>query len=174
MKVDEINTKRTVLRRFRLGDLDDIEKVLGHPEVMKFSLKGPYSKKETKEFINWCLRQYDDKGFGLYAVVYHEDQRVIGYCGYYFQIIDGTEEIEIGYRLHPDYWNRGLATEVSKSIQNYGFESLNIDRMISIIESKNNASIKVAIKNGMKLEKNVLFKDNVPVQIYSIEKPGEQ
>lgn len=170
MKSDEIKTNRTVLRRFQMGDLDDMAKVLGSPDVMRFSLKGPYSKKESEEFINWCLEQYDNKGFGLYAIVYNEIKRVIGYCGYSFQIIDGIEEVEIGYRLHPEYWNLGLATEVSKSIQDYGFDKLGFDRMISIIESENIASIKVAIKNGMKKEKEVLFKDKIPVQIYSIER----
>lgn len=170
MKSEEIKTKRTVLRRFQMGDLDDMAKVLGHPDVMQFSLKGPYSKKESEEFINRCLEQYANKGVGLYAVVYNENQRVIGYCGYSFQMIDEVEEIEIGYRLHPEYWNIGLATEVSKSIQDNGLDKLGFDRMISIIESKNTASIKVAIKNGMKKEKEVLFKDKIPVQIYSIER----
>ena len=174
MKSGEIKTKRTILRRFREEDLDDIAKVLGHPDVMRFSLSGPYSRKKSDEFIDWCLSQYENKGVGLYAVVYKEDQRIIGYCGYYFQIIDGIEEIEIGYRLHPDYWNRGLATEVSKAVQENGFDKLGFDRMISIIESENVASIRIAVKNGMKYEKNFLFKDEIPVRIYSIEKGKAQ
>ena len=111
----EIKTKRTILRRFKEDDLDDIALVMAHPDVMKFSLSGPYSKEQSEKFIHGCLSNYEKRGVGLYAVVYRGNQKVIGYCGFYFQNIDGVEEVEIGYRLHPDYWNKGLATETSKA-----------------------------------------------------------
>ncbi|MBF0199140.1 MAG: GNAT family N-acetyltransferase [Planctomycetes bacterium] len=168
MKLDEIKTKRTILRWFQEDDLDDMAKVLGHPDVMRFSLSGPYSREKTKKFIDGCLSQYEKNGVGLYAVVFQADRRVIGYCGYYFQTIDGKEEVEISYRLHPDYWNQGLATETSKAVQEHGFNKLGFNRMISIIESENIASIKVAEKNGMINEKDALFHNKVPVKIYSI------
>ena len=169
MEPAELKTQRTILRRFREEDLEELGEVLGHPDVMRFSLSGPYSREQSKEFIDWCLSQYEEKGAGLYAVVYQESQRVIGYCGYFFQTIDGVEEVEIGYRLHPDYWNQGLATETSKAVQSNGFDRLGFNRMISIIESENTASIRVAEKNGMKYEKDSLFQNKIPVRIYSIE-----
>lgn len=68
-----------------------------------------------------------------------------------------------------DYWNNGLATETALAVQNHGFEVLGFTRLISIIEATNIASIRVAEKNGMTLEKAVLFKDKIPVKIFSIE-----
>lgn len=170
----EIKTNRTILRWFQKEDLDEIAIVLGHPDVMRFSLSGPYSIEQSKEFIKKCLSQYENNGVGLYAVVYQESKKVIGYCGYFIQNIDEIDEIEIGYRLHPDFWNQGLASETSKAVQEKGFSDFGFKRMISLIDAKNIASVRVAEKNGMKYEKEIIFKNRIPVRIYSIDKDSAQ
>ena len=165
-----IHTERTVLRKFREEDLDDLFQVLRNPEVMRFSLSGPYSREKTSQFIEKCQSDYENRGFGLFAVEYITNRTVIGYCGFYHQFIDGKDEVEIGYRLHPKYWNRGLATETSKAVQDAGFDLYGFKRMISVIEPENTASIRVAEKNGMIYEKDALFKSGVSVRIYTVEK----
>lgn len=167
---NQIDTPRLTLRWFTLADLDDITLVLGHPEVMRFSLSGPHSRAQCEKFINFCLQQYEKRGFGLFAVVLKESQKVIGYCGYYFPKIDGVEEIEIGYRLHPDYWGRGLATEAALAVKAHAFNELKLTRVISIIEAANVASIRVAEKIGMHHEKDSLFQDKIPARIYVVER----
>ena len=67
-------------------------------------------------------------------------------------------EIEIGYRLHPDYWNRGLATEAARAVRDYAFEVMKLERVISLIHPDNRASRRVTEKNGMTLEKETTFR----------------
>ncbi|MBD5778230.1 GNAT family N-acetyltransferase [Pelagicoccus sp. NFK12] len=165
-----IETNRTILRWFKPDDVEGALSFLGNSEVMRFSLSGPYDRKKCQEFVDWCLGRYELKGYGLFAVTLKETKKIIGYCGFYDQKIDGCDEVELGYRLHPEFWNKGLGTEVALSIQNYGFHELGFPRLISIIESENKASIRVAKKNGMNHEKDSMFKDQVPVEIYSIKK----
>ncbi len=168
--MNSIETERTVLRWFQKGDVDGIFSVLGNPEVMRFSLGGPYTREKCEEFIVWCLSRYKEKGYGLFAVVEKENNKVIGYCGFYNHSIDGKDEVEIGYRLHPSVWNKGVGTEIARAVKDFGFNEMGFGRMISIIEAENIASIRVAEKNGMKHEKDSLFKEQIPVRIYSIEK----
>lgn len=163
-----IETERMLLREFTNDDLDEMTEVLGDPEVMRFSLNGPYSREKTFEFLERTITRYKEGGMGLLAVVHKTDERVIGYCGILFQEIDGEDLPEIGYRLNRQYWGRGLATEAAKAVQNYGFSHLGFSKMISIIEAENLASIRVAEKNGLVFEKDSLFKDRIPVRIYSI------
>lgn len=164
-----IKTKRTILRQFQKDDLDDVARLLGHPEVMRFSLSGAYSRERSEAFIDTCLSQYKNKGVGLFAVVYPQNtHQVIGYCGFYFQVIDTVEENEIAYRLHPAYWNQGLATEVANAVKEHGLNKLGFNRMISIIEAENTASIKVAEKIGMRYEKTASF-HGITTNIYSIK-----
>jgi ribosomal-protein-alanine N-acetyltransferase len=47
-----------------------------------------------------------------------------------------------------------LATEAAIAIRNYVFEQIDFNRLISLIVPENIASQKVALKNGMKYEKD--------------------
>jgi ribosomal-protein-alanine N-acetyltransferase len=68
------------------------------------------------------------------------------------------EEVEIGYRLHPDYWNRGLITEAALAVRDHGFRDWKLSRVISLIHPENIPSRRVAEKNGMKVEKEITFR----------------
>lgn len=165
-----IETDRMILRNFCRSDLGEIAEVLGHPEVMRFSLSGPYSRQQCEKFVQKCIDDYAGRGFGLYAVILKASHKLIGYCGYFVQMIDSIEEVEIGYRLHPDHWNHGLATEAAQAVRDYGFERLGCSRLISIIDPLNLASIRVAEKIGMDYEKNSVFKNTTSVRIYAVRK----
>jgi len=158
------------MRRFQREDLEELALILGNPDVMRFSPHGPYSRKQTQEFIEGCLESYRLHETGLFALISKENTRLLGYCGFLFQTVDGVKEIEIGCRLHPDFWNKGLATEAFQAIRDYGFEHKGYQRMISITDAENTASIRVAEKNGFSLEKESVFKGSRPVFIYSIER----
>jgi [ribosomal protein S5]-alanine N-acetyltransferase len=165
-----MNSQRISLRPFEASDLDEMQAVLGNSDVMRFSLSGPKTRTETEDFIQRCRAQYDEFGYGLLAVVYQEENRVIGYCGLYRQDIDGRIELEIGYRLHPSYWGRGIATEAAAMVRDWAWANLDREKLISIIEPENAASIAVASKIGMNFEREFLFKGHRPTHIYSIRK----
>ncbi len=169
-KMRTIETERTILRDFRLSDIDDVQSFLGSEQVMRFSLNGPYGLAKCEEFIRGCIEQYETKGYGLMAVTIRSHDTAIGYCGICDQQIDGVKEVEIGYRLHPDFWNRGIGSEVAKAVRDRAFEEFGFDRLISIIEPENLSSVRVAEKNGMIHEKDAMFKDAIPVRIYSVTK----
>lgn len=158
-------TKRTVIREFTAEDSDALYKLLSNTKVMEFSKKGPYSRKDCEQFLERCLKSYSERGCGLYAVIYKENGELIGYSGFYIQQIDGTTEFENGYRLLPAYWGRGLGAEAASSTLNYGLSTLGFKRVISIIEPANIASIKVAEKCGMRLEKEAMLGE-IKVFIY--------
>jgi ribosomal-protein-alanine N-acetyltransferase len=90
---------------------------------------------------------------------------LIGFCGFLHQEVDGRQEIEIAYRLHPDFWNRGIATEAARAVRDHAFRDLKLDRVISLIHPENTASRRVAEKNGMTVEKETVFR-GFPAQVF--------
>jgi RimJ/RimL family protein N-acetyltransferase len=84
--------------------------------------------------------------------------------------VDGVEEPEIGYRLMPEFWGKGLATEAVRAWVGHCFTELDLPRVIAIIEPENGASIRVAEKAGMAFEKET-WKWDRTVRIYAIARP---
>jgi RimJ/RimL family protein N-acetyltransferase len=68
-----------------------------------------------------------------------------------------VDEREIGYRLDPEFWDKGLATEAASTALQYGFERLNFLYVLGIVERENAASVKVLKKLGMKYKKKTVF-----------------
>jgi RimJ/RimL family protein N-acetyltransferase len=149
-----------MLRCFHVADLDAMAGVFGDPEVMRFG-PGPQSREWVRAWLLGCLEDYYRKwGFGLWAVVHKPDRQVIGLCGLtHFDDVDGQSEIEIGYRLARGFWGRGLATEAAGAVRDYAFDVLVLPRLVSIIDPRNEASIRVAEKNGLRYEKDVIFRE---------------
>lgn len=163
-----LETSRLTLRYITSRDAEALMPILGDAEVMQFSIIGIHSSKQIKQFIEQRLISYLEYGFGLYALVHKQNQQLIGYCGFFIQSIEQQKEVEIGYRLAKKYWGQGLATEAAKAVVDYGQQRFNFRRFVCLIEIKNNRSIRVAQKLGMKLEKKIIY-HGLNVAMYSLD-----
>ena len=145
-----LKTERLFLRHFHIMDSDAMLRVFGD---------GIQTKEWVDAWLRTCLEHYYQTwGFGPYAVVEWGSMDVIGYCGlFYFPDVNGHPEIEIGYRLARSSWGEGIATEAARAVRDFAFNTLNIKRLIAMIEPANTASIRVAEKIGMHYEKDVMF-----------------
>ena len=159
-----------MLRSFRAGDLDEMSVLMANKDFMRFSL-GLFSREQTAAFIE-KVRARERNGLpSQFALLDRPDERLIGYCGFFAQVVDDVEELEIGYRLHPDYWGQGLATEAARAVRDHGFNELHLPRLISLIHPDNAASRRVAEKNGMSLEKKTVFR-GFPTLVFGIWREG--
>lgn len=78
---------------------------------------------------------------------------MIGHCG--LEYVVSLDEVEVNYLLAREYWGQGLATESAIAIANYGFETLQLERLVGIAKPENLASCRVMEKIGMQYEKNI-------------------
>jgi [ribosomal protein S5]-alanine N-acetyltransferase len=163
-----LETERLILRSFRADDVDAMAQLFANPEFMRFSLGVFTERKQTVAFIEKVM------GWGRagipsqFAVVPRGEERIVGYCGF-FQHPEVPGEIEIGYRLHPDYWNRGLISEAARAVRDHAFADLKLPRVISLIHPENIPSRRVAEKNEMKVEKEITFR-GFPTLVYAISR----
>lgn len=165
-----LETKRLMLRRFVLPDLDDLFKFYSDPDVIKYIPDAPRSYGEAKEELEWFLNGHPTfPELGLWATIDKETGQFIGRCGLLPWTIDGQHEVEVAFALSKAYWGQGLATEAAQALVHYGFEHLGLSRLICLIDHDNEGSIKVASKVGMKFEKE--SKDEYgPFLVYAINK----
>jgi [ribosomal protein S5]-alanine N-acetyltransferase len=164
-----LTTARLLMRHLRILDAKALAHVFGDPEVM-YHGDGIKSNKWIEVWLQSCITQYAQLGFGPYAVVEKESQDFVGYCGlFHFPDVNGKPEIEIGYRLVRAAWGKGYATESARAVRDYAFATLGLNRLIAIIEPSNIASIRVAEKIGMHHEQDVMFDGySHPDHVYAI------
>jgi ribosomal-protein-alanine N-acetyltransferase len=164
----ELQTPRLILRSFREEDVDAMAQLFANPDFMRFSLGVFTERKQTVAFIEKVMG-WDRAGIpSQFAVVPKAEDAVIGYCGFYHHP-ELPGEVEIGYRLHPDYWNRGLITEAARAVRDHAFADLKLPRVISLIHAENIPSRRVAEKNGMKVEREIMFR-GFPTLVYAISR----
>ena len=162
----QVETKRLILRSFREEDVDAMGQLFANPDFMRFSLGAFTERKKTVDFIEKVMG-WDLAGLpSQFAVVLRGDAAVIGYCGFHHHP-EVPGEIEIGYRLHPDYWNRGLVTKAARALCDHTLSYFQPSHVISLIHPENIPSRRVAEKNGMKIEKEITFR-GFPTLVYAI------
>ena len=152
-----LETSRLTLRPFRAEDVGFLSALMANPDFMRFSL-GVYTHEQALTFLEKLLGWQNANRPSLFAMISRNSGTMLGWCGFYHQHIDGVDEIEIGYRMHPDYWNRGLTTEAARAVRDHAFGDLKLPRVISLIHPENIPSRSVAEKIGMSLEKQTIYR----------------
>jgi RimJ/RimL family protein N-acetyltransferase len=163
-----LQTERLSLREFIPEDVDALTLLLSDPHTMRF-YPAPLGRAGVLEWIDRNRRRYADIGHGLWAMILNSTGELIGDCGLTRQNVDGVAEIEIGYHVRRDHWGKGYAPEAARACRNYGFAKLVVERLISLIRSENVPSRRVAEKIGMKIWKEVVWRESAHV-VYVIHR----
>lgn len=122
-------------------------------------------EKETPRIAceKWYVRQFEryEKGLGgMNALIEKSSGKLVGHAGLLVQNVDGVAELEIGYSLLPVFWGKGYAIEAAQKCKNIAFQDYQVPSLISIISLTNLPSQKVATKNGMRINKRTIYKQN--------------
>jgi [ribosomal protein S5]-alanine N-acetyltransferase len=163
-----LQTPRLILRAFIDGDLDDLSVLMSNTDFMRFSL-GVFSREQTAGFLAKVRGRDRARLPSQFALIFRSNQKLIAYCGFFPQTVDGVEELEIAYRLDPAYWGQGLATEAARTVRDHAFDDLQLARVISLIHPDNIASRRVAEKNGMIPERETIFR-GFPTIVFGISR----
>jgi RimJ/RimL family protein N-acetyltransferase len=165
-----LETPRLSLRHLVMDDLDALFALYNDEAIRRYFPEGRLSYEETREELEWFLNGHPSHPeLGLWATIYRETGEFIGRCGLLPWTIDGRHEVEVAYLLDKKFWGRGLATEAAQALVQYGFERLQLSRLVCLIDRANEASIRVATKIGMSFEKE--GKDEKgPFLLYTMDK----
>jgi ribosomal-protein-alanine N-acetyltransferase len=162
-----LETEQLILRQLESDDLENLYSLYSDPEVRRYFPEGTLTYEETKAELEWFLNGHPQHPeLGLWATILKETGRFIGRCGLLPWMIDGQDEVEVAYLLDKAVWGQGLGTEAAQAVLDYGFEALQIPRLICLIDRDNRASIRVAEKIGMTFEKEGID-DKGPFTLYS-------
>lgn len=143
-----IETNRLLLRHFTAEDAPLLYELNLDPEVIRYTLDPIKDIDHARQVLEQViLPQYVLYNYGRWAVHLKPGHEFIGWCG--LKYVPERKEIDLGYRFIKPAWGKGYATEAAHACIKYGFEKLNLKRIIGRAMPDNLWSLKVLEKCGM-------------------------
>ncbi|MDO6610707.1 GNAT family N-acetyltransferase [Shewanella sp. 1_MG-2023] len=144
-----IETERLIIREFNLGDTKAVLE-FNSEEVNRYTGDAGMCNniEDAKNIIQdiW-LAEYQKYGFARWAVELKATNQVIGFCG--FKNDSRINAVDIGYRLHPDFWGKGYATEANLACIEYAKKHMDLDIIYGEVVNLNLGSVNIIEKLGM-------------------------
>ena len=146
MLTHPIETQRLLIRPFDLKDWEEVHAYTSDPNVMMYIPEGQLTEEQTKEFV---VKNLDEQATA-FAVILKPGNKLIGHMLFHPWFAPRT--YEIGWVFHQAYHRRGYATEAALALLRYGFEELQLHRVIATCQPENIPSYRVMEKVGMRRE----------------------
>ena len=156
-----LETKRLLLRRFSMADVDRLVVLDSDPEVMRYINGGkPTSREEIRNDVLPAFLEYYERfdGYGFWAAIEKSTGDFLGW--FHFRPDEESDSIdpELGYRLRRSAWGKGFATEGSRALIDKGFAEFDVQRVFASTMKVNLASQRVMEKAGLRFVRN-FFQD---------------
>ncbi|MEU3777544.1 GNAT family N-acetyltransferase [Streptomyces sp. NPDC032472] len=169
----EIRTPRLLLRRWDDDDLVPLAEINADPEVMRWIGDGStLDLDRTAEEIERWEEEWDEEGFGLFAVELLASGELIGAVG--LSVPEDLPEVmpavDIRWRLGRQYWGQGYASEAAQATLEFALQDRGLDRVIAVHRAGNEDSENVIRKLGMVHERDTEHPEHGHLlQIHSID-----
>lgn len=147
--MDDFETERLKLRKFKRKDVNDMFELLSNPKVAEFSdFTVHTSKDDTIMTIESAIRDYGSYE-SCWAIEDKEKHKVIGYI----QIVNTSlknKQCSLVWALQERYWGEGYSEEILKAMFNYLFDKDVFDIIIVKYYSDHAFSNPILENVGMK------------------------
>lgn len=143
-----LETNRLQLRKPIKEDATQIFYLRSNTTVNQYILRAKQKDpNEALSFINDRNEDIENGKIYYWAITLKGSQELIGsICLWNFS--EDKNVSEIGYDLHPDYFQKGIMTEAIQEVINFGFNKLQLKSIEAFTHKENSSSIKLLEKNG--------------------------
>jgi RimJ/RimL family protein N-acetyltransferase len=168
----EIHTPRLLLRRWYDTDVAAMAEINADPQVMRWIGGGVRDADTTARNIERWEEEWDEEGFGLFAVELLASGELAGFTGLSVPTFlpEVLPAVEIGWRLGTQFWGQGYASEAAHAALEFALQDRGLDRVVSIAQVGNDASENVMRKLGMVPERETTHPlYGYPVRVHAID-----
>lgn len=146
MHEPRFETARLILRSRGLEDLEACVAINGDPRVMTY-LGTPWPPERQRAHLTGQIAKDWGTGLGYWSIFRRDAPgELLGWAG--VVPVDDGPEIQLAYRLKPDAWGAGVATEAASRILAHAFETLALPSVVALIHPDNHGSQNVIAKLG--------------------------
>ena len=147
-----LETERLVLRAPTLGDVDDIFRIMSDVRVTRYFGALPMvARVEAEQRVERIHSAFQEHNGVRWAIADRASGQLVGTAGFW-RLIKPHYRAEIGYELAPEWWGRGVMTEVVGAMLSFGFTRMGLHSVEAQIHPGNSASRRVLEKLGFAQE----------------------
>jgi RimJ/RimL family protein N-acetyltransferase len=153
-----LHTQRLVLRPFAADDLASLHAIHSDEGVARWLYNDPRSLEETRELLARKVAGASVGGEGEWlgaATVLRETGELVADVAL-LCASEAHRQGELGFVVHPSHQGRGYATEASRPLLAFAFETLGLHRVVGRLEPRNTGSARVLEKLGMRREAHLV------------------
>ncbi|WP_391206886.1 GNAT family N-acetyltransferase [Psychrobacillus sp. L4] len=141
-----LKTKKLLLRRIEQNDVHDLYTMRKDSRMHTFTdTKVDESIEETNLYMDQMNKGVDDKKWLIWAIEHKQSKKVIGTISIW-NLNKDEKSGELGYGIIPAYQGQGLMQESLLSVAEYGFEQMNLEKLLAYTEERNEPSINLLVK----------------------------
>ena len=158
MLMKEIRTERLLIKTPEIDDKFELTQLINDKDVIKWlsEIPFPYTLSHAEEFIEKSRERVLKQE--SYNFMIFQDKKMIGGIGL---SEFNNKSCQVGYWLGKKYWGNGFATEALKSILDFGFDQLNLEKIYAAYKIGNEGSIRVLNKSGFEYSRKKYEYDSV-------------
>jgi len=156
-RLDSFDTQRLRAERLQEDHFELIHKMNRDERVMTH-LGGPRSPEQTSEYMKQNLAHWEQYGYGIWVLRERATGCFVGRGGLRDLVLEGKNEVEVAYGLLPEFWNKGLATELVKAVVRIAFSKIGLLSLACVTQQENTASLRVLKKTDFHFEGDVVYK----------------
>ncbi len=145
-----VTTPRLVLRPFTDMDRAPFHTLNTHPLVVESLGQNP-TRAQSDRFVDAIIAETESERFALWAVEVSTEPGFAGMVGLHRvrPELPMAPAVEVGWRLHPDRWGHGYASEAALASLRHGFGPAGLDEIVSFTTTLNTRSQAVMVRIGM-------------------------
>jgi RimJ/RimL family protein N-acetyltransferase len=152
--LDSFRTPRLLAERLTAAHLPELRR-MDQDDLFMAGLGGVRDELGTLAYLERNLAHWVEHGFGLWMLRDLGTSAVIGRAVLRHLEVDGVDEVEVGYGFLPEFWGRGLATEVARACVRIGLGRLDLGSVVAVTLPTNFASRRVMEKAGLVYEREI-------------------
>ncbi|SEM25646.1 Protein N-acetyltransferase, RimJ/RimL family [Aquimarina amphilecti] len=149
MKTFKLLTDRLLLKSVEVSNLSEVHELLSIPEVDQYNALGiPTNKEVTNVYLQEWIDDFEMRKEFVFSIQNIANEEFMGLVS----LKIGNPKYSIGsiwYKLHPDFWSKGYATESARRILKFSFEEIGLHRVEAGCAIENIGSVRVLEKIGM-------------------------
>lgn len=157
--VPVLETERLILRAHKREDFETYAAMWRDPDVLRYTIREPRSPQDAWMTLQRMLGSWVLLGYGFWAVESRESGTFIGEAGFMQAMRPYIPEMhgiaELGYGFMPAAHGKGIASEALTAAHAWLDGTYPGTQSFALIDDENPASIRVAGKQGYRLDRYV-------------------